>query len=586
MATLASPNLMSGASSFRPTLVGRQQAVSTGHYLATLAAMRIMDRGGNAIDAGVAAAMALAVVQPDLVSFAGVAPTLIYLKSEDRVISLAGLGWWPKSASLEALRQASADGNVPDGLLRTVIPAAPATHILALRKFGTISFEEAAASALELARDGFAVYPLLARNLKAVSARNAQWRSNAEIYLPNGTAPNVGDLFRQADLARSISGMISAERASGGDRDTKLQAVHDYFYRGPIADSIADFHSASGGFVTKEDLAEFETPLEESIHANYRDYKIHTCDVWCQGIVLPQVLKTLEGFDIRKMGHNTTAYIHTIAEAMNLAFADREAYLGDPAFVNVPTQGLLSEEYAVRQRGRIDPQRAFGKMPSAGNPTGSEHRFTAQAQLLAARGSAATMSPDTIYACVTDRLGNAYSATLSDTSFDTPTIPGTGLAVSSRGSQSRLDPSHPSAVAPGKRPRLTPAPAMAFHDGKFFMAWGTPGGDVQMQAMLQVFLNVTEFEKRIQEAIEAPRICTKNFPDSFAPHGYFPGRLLFEENLPDVVAAELQQLGHDIEKIPMMPGVSGAVCAIVRDPKSGLLSAGADPRRESYALAW
>ena len=225
MATLASPNLMSGASSFRPTLVGRQQAVSTGHYLATLAAMRIMDRGGNAIDAGVAAAMALAVVQPDLVSFAGVAPTLIYLKSEDRVISLAGLGWWPKSASLEALRQASADGNVPDGLLRTVIPAAPATHILALRKFGTISFEEAAASALELARDGFAVYPLLARNLKAVSARNAQWRSNAEIYLPNGIAPNVGDLFRQADLARSISGMISAERASGGDRDTKLQAV-------------------------------------------------------------------------------------------------------------------------------------------------------------------------------------------------------------------------------------------------------------------------------------------------------------------------------------------------------------------------
>ena len=175
---------------------------------------------------------------------------------------------------------------------------------------------------------------------------------------------------------------------------------------------------------------------------------------------------------------------------------------------------------------------------------------------------------------------------VSDTSFDTPTIPGTGLAVSSRGSQSRLDPNHPSVVAPGKRPRLTPAPAMAFRDGKFFMAWGTPGGDVQMQAMLQVFLNVTEFDKRLQEAIEAPRISTKNFPDSFAPHAYFPGRLLLEKNLPDGIAEELKQRGHDVETIPELPGVSGAVCAIVRDPKSGLLNAGADPRREAYALAW
>jgi gamma-glutamyltranspeptidase/glutathione hydrolase len=567
-------------------LVGRHQAVSTGHYLASLAAMRVLDRGGNAVDAGVTAAMTLAVVQPDIVSFAGVAPTLIYVKSEDRIISLAGLGWWPKAANQEALRKASMDGHMPDGLLRTVMPAAPATHILALRRFGTISFEEAATPALELARDGFPVYPLLANNLKSVAERNAQWKSNAEVYLPNGAAPMVGDLFSQNDLARSIAGMIAAERASRGDRDNKLQAVHDYFYRGSIADAIADYHAENGGFVTRQDLAEFETPLEESIYADYRDYRVHTCDVWCQGIVLPQTLKTLEGFNIRSMGHNTADYLHTIAEAMNLAFADREAYMGDPAFVKVPTQALLSADYAALQQARIDPQRAFGKMPDAGNPTAAPTRAPTLSPPAAASGSAAGLSPDTIYACAVDRWGNAYSATLSDTSFDTPTIPGTGLAVSSRGSQSRLDPNHPSVVAPGKRPRLTPAPAMAFRDGKFFMAWGTPGGDVQMQAMLQVFLNVTEFDKRLQEAIEAPRICTKNFPDSFAPHAYFPGRLLLEKNLPDGIAEELKQRGHDVETIPELPGVSGAVCAIVRDPKSGLLNAGADPRREAYALAW
>jgi len=586
MAQERKPNLAIGATSFRPTLVGRQQAVSSGHYLATLAAMRVLDRGGNAVDAGVTAAMALAVVQPDIVSFAGVAPTLIYLKDEDRVISLAGLGWWPLGTDVDALRKASTDGHIPEGVLRTVMPAAPATHIQALRRFGTISFEEAATPAMELARDGFPVYPLLANNLASLAPLYSQWPSSAAVYVPGGAAPRVGQLFVQRDLGRTIQGMIEAERAAAGDRGKKLDAAHDFFYRGPIAAMIADYHAANGGFVTRDDLAKFEAPVESSIRAPYQDYDVHMCDVWCQGIVLPQTLKTLEGFDLRKLGHNTPDYLHTVMEALNLAFADREAYIGDPKFVNVPTRELLSSEYAVRQRARINAQRAFGKMPEAGNPTTAKTVSAKSKSYAASRYSASRMSPDTIYACAADRFGNAYSATVSDTSYDTPTIPGTGLAVSSRGCQNRLDPDHPSVVAPGKRPRLTPAPAMAFRDGKFFMAWGTPGGDVQMQAMLQVFLNVTQFGKRVQEAVEAPRVSTKNFPDSFAPHTYYPGRLLAEANLPAGVTDELKRRGHDVETIPQLPPVSGAVCAIVRDPDSGFYNAGADPRREAYALAW
>jgi len=580
------PNLAIGATSYRPTVVGRHQAVSTGHYLASLAAMRVLDRGGNAIDAGVTAAMALAVVQPDIVSFGGVAPTLIYLKEEDRVVSLAGLGWWPKGTDVEHLRKVSTDGHIPEGVLRTVMPAAPATHIEALRRYGTISFGEAATAAMELARDGFPVYPLLANNLKSSAEMYAQWPSSAAVFLPGGKPPKVGELFVQAELARSIQGMIEAERSAKGDRDSKLRAAHDFYYKGPIAAAIADYHKANGGFVTREDLASYETPVESSIHAKYRDYTVHMCDVWCQGIVLPQTLKTLEGFDLQKLGHNTPDYLHLIAEALNLSFADREAYVGDPKFVNVPTQALLSDAYAAKQRARIDLQRAFGKMPAAGNPTAAPTAGAKQPVYAAAHGSASRMSPDTIYASVTDKFGNAYSATLSDTSYDTPVIPGYGGVVSSRGCQNRLDPKHPSVVAPGKRPRLTPAPAMAFKDGKFFMAWGTPGGDVQMQAMLQVFLNVTEFGKRMQEAVEAPRISTKNFPDSFAPHPYYPGKLLAEANLPDGTVEELKRRGHDVETVPVLPPVGGAVCAIVKDPESGLFNAGADPRREAYALAW
>ncbi|MBI4195532.1 MAG: gamma-glutamyltransferase family protein [Betaproteobacteria bacterium] len=573
--------------SMRPNVVGRNHAASSGHYLATLAAMRVLDRGGNAVDAGVTASMALSVLQPDMVSFACVAPTLIYLKELDRVISLAGLGYWPKNTDVSRLIAEGTGKFVPEGLLRTVIPAAPATCIEALRRYGTISFEEAATPAMELARDGFATYPLLASNIEYLEASFGRWPDNARIFLPRGRAPRVGELFVQEDLARTIARLVEAERECGGDRDRKLRAVHDCFYRGPIARAIADYHAKNGGFMTFEDLAGFEVPVEDSISVDYRGHTVHSCDVWCQGIVLLETLKILEGYDLKALRHNSPDYTHTVAEALNLSFADREAYVGDPKFVKVPRDAMISTTYAARQRARIDMKRAFGRLPEPGDPEGVARKAAGVAgPVYAAPHGAGRMSQDTIYACVVDRHGNAYSATTSDNSSETPIIPGTGLAISSRGCQSRLEPGHPAEVKPGKRPRLTPNPAMAFRDGRLFMAFGTPGGDVQSQAMLQVFLNVVDHGMTVQQAVESPRISSASFPNSFAPHGYSPGRLNIEDDFGPEVIEDMKRRGHDVEVWPRFPAANGGVCAIEVDPETGLRHAGADPRREGYALAW
>jgi len=570
------------AVSWRPTVAGRQHAVASGHYLATLAAQRVLDRGGNAIDAGVTAAMALAVLQPDIVSFAGVAPTLVYLKDEGRVVSLAGLGYWPAATDIERLRS-EGNGVVPEGILRTVMPAAPATHLEALRRWGTISFEQAVTPAFELARDGYYLYPLLHYGIDHYGAGFDRYPENRAVFRPDGRTPAVGSVLRQENLARTLYRLIEAERNCRGDRAAKLRAVHDCFYRGTIAADIAAFHAREGGFLTRDDLAGFEVPVEASIACTYKDYTVHSCDVWCQGIVLLEALKILEHTNLKALGLNSVEYIHTVAEALLLAFADREAYVGDPKFVDVPVAGLLADDYAARQRERIDPRRAHGTMPAPGLPTGAPR---ASIGLPPSSSGKVPVPADTIYACATDRQGNVYSATLSDTTYDNPMVPGLGLSISSRGSQSRLDPRHPACVAPGKRPRLTPSPALALKNGEFFMAFGTPGGDIQSQAMLQVFLNTTEFGLQVQQAIESPRFGTFSFPNSFAPNTYIPGRLCVENRIDEQTIRALADKGHDIERWGSAVWLGGAVCAIKRDASTGLLHAGADPRREAYALAW
>ena len=563
----------------QPPIHGTHHMVSSGHHLATQAGYDVLEAGGNAVDAGVAAGIALGVVLSDLVQFAGVAPIMIYLAEEDRVTTVSGLGWWPRAASLERF-VSEFEGRIPDGVLRTVIPAAPDAWIAALRRYGTMTFADVATASLRYAGEGFSVHPIMAGNLAAHADEYRRWPSNSDIYLPGGKPPGVGERFVQADLAGVIGYMIDEETAADGGRERGLVAARDAFYRGDVARAMVRYHEESGGWLTMADLAEYESAVEEPVVARLGEIEVFTCGAWCQGPVLAQMVSLLDGIDVSALGHNTVQYIHTVTEAMKLCFADRERHYGDPRFVDVPLSSLLSPDYCRERRGLIRSDRAWPGMP----PAGDDNSSPASDPEAEAVASPVPVSPDTSYCCAIDRHGNCFSATPSDVSWQSPVIPGTGLCPSSRGSQSWAVPGHASCVAPGKRPRLTPNPAFARIRGRWTMPFGTPGGDVQTQAMLQVLLNVTRFGMSTQDAIEAPRFATQSFPNSFEPHEEFPGRLAVEDAIPETVTRELAARGHDVERVTDRSIKMGAVCAIERDAESGIMEGGADPRRMSRAM--
>ena len=570
---------MSGSSSHRPTIAVTQHAIAAGHYLAATAGFDILQAGGNAIDAGCAAGIALGVLQSDLVDVAGVAPIMIYLADNQEVVTIAGLGPWPKALDPQ-LFQREHGGKIPKGVLRTVVPAAPDAWITALRRYGTMSFGEVAAGAIRFAREGFPMYPLMAASLKRHEPDHRTWPSTAAIFLPGGRVPEVGEVFRQTDLAGSLQYMADEERAAAGrGREAGLEAARDAFYRGDIARKIVAFMKEQGGLLSAEDLAEYHSPVGPPERRRFGDLEVFTCGAWCQGPVLLQTLALLEGTDLIGLGHNSADYVHQLTEAMKLAFADREAYYGDPAKIEVPLATLVSSEYAAERRKLIRADRAWPEMPPPGDLGREGARFRASL-------GEPNPEPDTSYACVADRWGNLFSATPSDGSYGSPVVPGTGLIPSNRGSQSRPDPRHPAGVAPGKRPRLTPNPALAIKGRDQFLPFGTPGGDVQTQAMLQVLLNLFVFGQDVQSAIESPRFATYSSPSSFAPFDYYPRRLAVESRIPEPVIAELARRGHEIQRWPDWIWTAGAVCAILADHRRGVLEAGADPRRAAYAIGW
>jgi len=567
----------------RPEALGTRHAVAAGHPLAALAAFRILEAGGNAVDAGVAGGICLGVVHSDMVNVAGVAPIMIYDAGRREVTTIAGVGTWPRRATVDFFRR-ECGGEIPVGILRTVVPAAPDAWITALERFGTLGFAEVAAPAIELARDGFPVGPFTAEILGQNAAKLRRWPSTAAVYLPAGRPPAAGQRWVQADLARTLAYMADEDRAGRRrGRGAGLQAARDAFYRGDIAAAIARYHAEEGGLLSREDLAEFRAGVEPAVRAPFREYEVWTCGFWCQGPVLLQILNLLAPVDLGGLGHNSPAYVHVLTEAMKLAFADREAYYGDPRHVKVPAEELLDPAYAEIRRRLIDPARAGPEMPPPGDPA-TRQPVAAAWNGPTAAGGPSPPSLDTSYIAVVDRDGNAFSATPSDVPTDTPIVPGTGLAVSSRGSQSWLEPEHPSAVAPGKRPRLTPNPAMLFRDGRLVMPFGTPGGDVQTQAMLQVLLNLVVFDLGPQAAVEAPRFATQSFPDSFWPHRCHPGRLLVESRIDDATAGERGRLGHRVERWGPWEWRAGGVC-LVRVDEAGVRWGAADPRRDAYAVA-
>jgi gamma-glutamyltranspeptidase/glutathione hydrolase len=567
-------------------ITGTRYMISAGHYLATQAGHAVLEAGGNAVDAGVAAGIALGVVHSDQVSFSGVAPMILYLADRDEVVSISGLGWWPKATRPELFVQEHG-GKIPLGLLRTVVPAAPDAWILALTRYGTMTFGDVAAAAIRYAREGFTVHPVMAYYVDKYAEDYRRWPQNAALYLPGGGPVREGDLLVQTDLARSIQFMVDEERAaSGRGRAAGLAAARDAFYRGDLATVMTRYHREHGGWLTMDDLASYRSEVEAPLRTTFHGTEVLTCGPWCQGPVLLQMLSLLEGDDLRALGHNTPAYVHLVTEAMKLCFADRDRYYGDPRFVNVPMKALLSASYAAERRRLIRDGMAWPEMPPAGDvkDAGAPGRSNAAHTAMSAAREA--LPGDTSYVCVVDRHGNVVSATPSDVSWEGPIIPGLGFCPSSRGSQSWANPAHASSVQPGKRPRLTPNPALALRRGKLLMPFGAPGGDLQPQGMLQVFLNHTVFGMSAQDAVDAPRFVTHSFPGSFEPHPYHPGRLDLENGIGASTGETLAALGHQVRWLPDLSVETAGVCTIVADREAGILYGGADPRRSARAMGW
>jgi gamma-glutamyltranspeptidase/glutathione hydrolase len=572
-----------GIPSFRPTLIGGTHAASTGHYLATAAAYRILEQGGNAIDAGVAAGLSLNVVLPSSTNIGGVAPILIYNESEKRVASISGLGRWPKTASLEHFVE-NRGSTIPQGVERMIVPAAADAWMTALIEHGTMSFEQVATPALEYARDGIAVGAGLAKTMAKFAADAESWPTRTEAYAKDGDFPGVGDRLQQSALARTFERLIEVERANEGKgREQAIQAAREFFYKGEIAEEIVDFVQSNGGFLSMSDMAEFSVGHEEPEVGRFNGAEVYTNGPWCQGPAFAETVQILAGDDLKRLGHNTADYIHIVAEALKLSFSDRDAYYGDPDFVDVPMRGLLSDDYARARRQDIDMQRAWPAMPDRGDPWQFEGRSQpadyAYEPPLPVLGDA---EPDTSYACVVDRWGNMFSATPSDGA--TAVVPSLGFTPSTRGSQSWLDPRHPSALLPWKRPRLTPNALLAFKDDKPWMVFGTPGGDAQLQATVQYFLNVAVFDMTPQQAAEAPRFLIWSFPDSFWPHVYTPGRMELERRFDAEIGKELERRGHEVEWLSLYDGRADNICGIAVNHATGTLAAGADLRGEAYAI--
>lgn len=568
----------------RPPVMARQHVVVSGHYYASLAGFQILEAGGNAIDAGVATGLAIDVLESQFVGFGGVAPIMVHLGGSGATHVISGVGPWPARADLETLHR-DHGGKIPEGVLHTVVPAAPANWIDALRRWGTMSFSDVAAAAIRFARDGFPVYPFFAEIIAARQDEIRQWPDTAAIFLPGGKAPEVGTLFVQADLARTLQYMADEERAAAGSgREAGLRAAHDAFYRGDIAAVIARHQAQNGGWLSMDDLAAFRARVEPPCRSRFGEFELLGCGPWSQGPMVLEALNILDGLDLRGMGHNSAAYVHAVTEALKLAAADRETYFGDPDFTDVPLDVLLSPAYAAQRRMLLDPARAWPEMP----PSGDAGRGAPQPWRPdpSAGAAASAVQPATSFLCVADGQGNVFAATPSDGTIGGAVVPGTGILPSLWGSRVYTGRDHPGRIGPGRRPRMSANPAIAMIPGQIVMPFGSPGSEVLGQAMAQVFLNQAVFGMDPQSAVEAPRFASYSWPESALPHSYRPGVLCVEENVGAAVGEQLSALGHRVEWWPERKYLAGSVVTIRSELDTGLKWAGADPRRTAYAVGW
>ncbi|MGQ0763008.1 MAG: gamma-glutamyltransferase family protein [Acidobacteriota bacterium] len=602
------------AQTFRPVARGRRGVVAGGHPLSVEAGMRMLQRGGNAVDAGVATILAASVIEFSHFSFGGEVPILIKMRgSRDSsptvregakgsgVAVIEGMGTAPAKATREFFANRSkeaaasdrptmagaASGVIPStGPLSATVPAVLDACVVALDQFGTKSLAEVMQPAIELA-DGFPLDELRVDYIKTRGPVLSQWPDAKRIFLPNGQTPRVGDVFVQADLARTLRAIIAAEKRNAGKgRHAALMAARDHFYRGPIGKRIGDYMQANGGLIAASDLAGWRATVGAPTRGDYRGYEIYKTGFWAAGPMLIEVLNLLEGYDLKQLGHNSPEYIHTVTEALKLGFADRDRFYGDPKFVKIPTEQLLSKNYAAMRRNLIEKERAS----LAQRPGDPENMKPLLASATTISYNAAPVpewlkANDTTCVNVIDKDGNMFSATPSGAWLPAVVAGDTGVLMGQRLQSALIDPNSPNVVAPGKRPRITLTPTLILKDGQPFMILSTPGGDNQDQALLQVLLNIIEFGMSPQEAVEAPRFDTQHYISSFDNHEFRAGLLNLEARIPAEVSAALSSRGHKIN-MQSAWGTGSAPTVIVYDVKSGVISGGADPRRGRYAVAW
>ena len=567
----------------RPVIRGRHAAVSSMKQEATEAARRILQAGGNAFDAAVAGQAALAVTDFGLNGVGSDAELLVYVAKENKVYSVNAEPRAPKLATIDWY-QKNNGGKIPnsDGLLSGGIPGVVDAWYILLDRWGTMSFEQVLQPAIELAESGFPLSEALASEI-AGAKKIQKYPTTTRVYMPNGRAPKAGDIFKNADLALTLKKLVESERNSRSrGRHEALKAARDRFYKGDIAQHLAQFSEANGGLFRYDDFAGYSAAVETPVSIDYRGYVIYKNPSATQGPTELIALNLLEGYDLKALGHNSPAFIHTSAEAVKLAMADREKYLGDADFVKIPYEGLLSKAYAAERRRLIDPDRASTEL-RPGSPAGAS---AASIPVRTNLEGNADHEGDTSYIAVTDQNCNFVSFEPSLHSlFGTGVVMGdTGIIFNCRGDYYSLVPGEANALAPGKRPRSTLQSTLVMKDGHPYMILGSPGGDDQVMRTMQTLVNIIDFGMNVQQAIEAPRWSTRSFPASPFPHTMYPGDLSVESRVSESTRQALAARGHKLRVAA--PWSMGANAAIMFDSETGVLSAGADPRVEAYAWAW
>jgi len=582
----------------RPVIRATRGVVTSGHYLATAAGFRIMEQGGNAVDAAAAMCFCLNLLEPHQNGLGGEVPVLIYPAKEGKPFAISGMGWSPQAFTLEWCREHAIDLIPGDGYLPACVPAVVDTWATAVARFGTLSFSQVLQPAIELAEHGFPLYEDLHDAIALnVDRFTTLYPTTGEIYCPGGRVPEVGEVFRNPDLANTLKLLCHAEKAAQHKgRVAGIEAARDAFYKGEIVARIVDFitehpvedgsGSVHAGLLSYEDVAGWHAAVEEPVAFNYRGLDVHKCSAWTQGPVFLQQLAILEGFDLEALGHNSADYLHTWIECAKLAFADREAYYGDPLFDEVPFDTLLSKEYAAGRRALIGMEASRELRPGdVGRGVPAYATFDVVEDNRRAL-SAMTRTGDTTHLDAVDREGNMVAATPSGGWIPaSPVIEGLGFPLGTRGQMFYLNPQRPNALAPHKRPRATLTPTLVTRGGEPFMVFGTPGGDAQDQWTLQFFLNYIDFGMGIQEALDAPTVHSAHFPSSFYPREADPGCVVVEGRLPQEVIAELERRGHIV--VVTDGWANGKVMAIRYDKARGVILGGVSPRGSiGYALGW